>query len=130
MPGSLNKRTYYFLGLLGIIVIYSSYSLLFLYNYSYDISVRAKHIIKFGTIFLVYGIGVLALRNYVAGWMLKIWHFCYIFLLSLLLLIGVWDWVSWIDSVPVHNIANSLDEILISPVLYISLGIINSRLTR
>jgi hypothetical protein len=62
--------------------------------------------------------------------MMKIWHFCYILALTLLLLIGIWDWIFWIDSIQVRNIANSLHEILISPILYIAMGIINSRLAK
>lgn len=130
MPGFPNKRQFYFIGLWGIIIIYCAYSLLFLYGYSYDISVKSKHIIKFGTIVLVYAIGVFALKNYVARWMLMIWHLFYIFVLSLLLLIGIWDWIHWIESAQIHNMANSLHEILISPVLYIGMGILNRRLAK
>jgi hypothetical protein len=130
MPGFPNKRLFYFIGLLGIIMVYCSYYMLFMYNYSYDISIKDRHIIKFGTILLVYGIGTWALKKYVAGWMMKIWHFCYILALTLLLLIGIWDWIFWIDSIQVRNIANSLHEILISPILYIAMGIINSRLAK
>lgn len=130
MKNLLNKRQFYFLGLAGIVIIYCSYSLVFLYGYSDYITVWAKHVVKFGTILLVYAIGTYALKNYVEGWMLKIWHFCYIVIMFFLLFIGFWDLISWIESVQVHNIANSLDEILISPILYIAMGIINSRLAK
>lgn len=130
MKNLLNKRQFYFLGLAGIVIIYCSYSLVFLYGYSDYITVWAKHVVKFGTILLVYAIGTYALKNYVEEWMLKIWHFCYIVIMFLLLFIGFWDLISWIESVQVHNIANSLDEILISPILYIAMGIINSRLAK
>ena len=124
----LNKKYIFFLGLIAIITVYSLYSIYFDLTYVPDIPGKWKHANKFLFVLIVYGIGTLALKRYMIGWMMLIWHLLHIVFISVLLLIGFYDWYHGNITDQIRNLANSVFDFLISPVLYVSMGIIQFRL--
>ena len=124
----LNKKYIFFLGLIAIIIVYSLYSIYFDLTYVPDIPGKWKHANKFLFVLTVYGIGTLALKRYMIGWMMLIWHLLHIVFISVLLLIGFYDWYHGNITDQIRNLANSVFDFLISPVLYVSMGIIQFRL--
>ena len=119
------------IGLLAITLLYILYNL-FLVDVDYYQSIprKIRHINKFGSILLVYGIGTWTLKKNTIGWMMLIWHFVYAVTAIALILIGLYDWRFGISSIQLRNIASSLHEFLISPILFVGMGILNSRLLK
>jgi hypothetical protein len=127
MP-KFKKRTYFWVGFVTIVVIYSLYNLYLVdVDYYQSIPRRVRHICKFAAILSIYGIGTFALKKYTAAWMMYIWHLLHIIIITLLLLIGIYDWSFGEISVQFRNVANTLFEFLISPVIYIAAGILSSK---
>lgn len=131
MPVFRNKQTFFIIGLLAITAVYFLYNV-FLVDVDYYLAIPRKwrHVNKFGSILIVYGIGTWALKKYTVSWMMQIWHLVYVVILCILLLIGFYDWSIGIISFKIRNIASSLHELLISPVFYVVMGIINSRIPK
>jgi hypothetical protein len=129
MP-KLNKKYIFFLGLIAIVIVYSLYNIYFDLTYVPGIPGKWKHVNKLAFVLIVYGIGTIALRKYTVDWMMQIWHLVHIVFISILVLIGFYDWYHGSITEQVRNIANTLHEFLISPVLYVSMGIIQSRLIK
>jgi len=129
MPGLSNKRLFFLIGLLAITLIYFLYNV-FLVDVDYYRSIPSKirHINKFGSILLVYWVGIWTLKKYTILWMMQIWHGVYAVTVVILIFIGLYDWRFGMISIPVRNIASALHEFLISPILFVGMGILNSRL--
>jgi cell shape-determining protein MreD len=108
--------------------VYSLYRVYFDITYVPDIPGKVKHANKFLFVLIVYGIGTLTLRRYMVAWMMLIWHLIHIIFISSLLLIGFYDWLHGDITEQIRNVANSVFEFLISPVLYVSMGIVQFRL--
>lgn len=129
MP-KLSRTHIFLLGLIAIVVIYSLYNIYFDLTSVPGIPGKWKHINKFVFVLVIYGTGTLALKNFTVQWMMLIWHFIHILFISVLLLIGFYDWYHGSITSQVRNLANSLQEFLISPVLYLCMGIVQYRLFR
>ena len=116
-------------GLIIIIILYSVYYLYFAdRQYTYFIPRKIRHIIKFGTTIAVYITGTYHLGNLRDRWMGQLWHIIHISLLITITTIGLYDWTFGMVRYSIKEIAASMQEFLISPVLYVSMGIINNRL--
>ena len=128
MPQS-NKRLYLIVGFIAITLVYSLYNI-FLIDSSFYWSIPRKfrHFNKLILILIVYGIGTYALKKYTVGWMMQIWHLVHIIVIFSLVLIGMYDWYFHTVSLQLRNIANTFLEILISPMLYICIIILNRKL--
>ncbi|HMH20226.1 MAG TPA: hypothetical protein VK563_00550 [Puia sp.] len=120
-----NKRVLFFTGLIAITVLFSIYNL-YLTEYSYfeATSRKTRHIIRFGTVLLAWGIGIFAYRRESPGWLLPIWHLLYVTIIFILLSIGIYDWWSGSVRTDLRNLAISLNEFLISPVPFVLIGLI------
>lgn len=127
MP-KLNKKYIFFLGLIAIIVVYSLYHIYFDLTSVPGISGKWKHVNKLVFVLIVYGIGTIALRKYMVTWMMQIWHLLHIVFISILIAIGFYDWYHGGITEQVRNVANTIHEFLISPALYVTMGIIQYRL--
>lgn len=108
-----------------IALLYSAYYIFFLYGVSLTMPLRARHVVKFLFILGVYGIGLLGLSRYAAGWVVRSWHFCYLFGLFMLILLGVYDWMIARTPLPIRVIADDVQEFLVSPILYVALGLLS-----
>jgi len=124
----LKPKYIFIFGLVAICIMYSLYRVYFDITYVPDIPGKVKHANKFLFVLIVYGIGTLTLRRYMVAWMMLIWHLIHIIFISSLLLIGFYDWLHGDITEQIRNVANSVFEFLISPVLYVSMGIVQFRL--
>lgn len=123
------SRQRYVAGLIIIMLIYSMFYILFADKPDTLLIPRKwRHVIKFITTFTVYLVGTYHLGKHKNSWMLYLWHFVHITLLSTITGIGLYDWIFGMVSYQVKEIAASMQEFLISPMLYIAMGILNQRL--
>lgn len=122
------ERHRFIIGLIIIVVIYSAYYIYFADSEDAMLIPRKiRHIIKFGTTILVYSVGSLHLGKLHQKWMAMLWHFVHISLLVTITSIGLYDWTFGMVTVATKQMAQSMQEFLISPVLYVGMGILNKR---
>ncbi len=120
------ERRRFVMGFVLIVLIYSAY-----YIYFADtpdailIPRKIRHLIKFGTTILVYVVGSFHLGTLQQKWMGMLWHCIHISLLVTITSIGLYDWTFGMVSQPTKDLAQSMQEFLISPVLYVGMGILN-----
>ena len=131
MPKISDKRALYWGGFIIIVIIYSLYNLYLVdVDYYQAIPRKARHIGKLLSILSIYCVGTFALKKYTDEWMMYVWHLLHIIIISILLLMGIYDWIFGELSNQLRNIANTLFEFLISPVIYIAVGILNNKFSR
>lgn len=124
-------RGRWLLGLCTIFLIYTLYYLLFQDTpYLEFINRKMRHVIKFGATFMVYLFGTFYLGKLKDQWMELLWHTIHVSGLVLIVGIGFFDWVFGMISLPTKLFAASIQEFLISPVLYVGMGIINKRVLK
>lgn len=124
-----SERNRWLGGLIIILIVYSLFYLLFADRaFTYDIPRKLRHVIKFGTTILVYFIGTYHLGKMTDNWMSTVWHFIHISLLCIITCIGLYDWVFGMVGTKTKEMAATFQEFLISPVLYVAMGILNNRL--
>ncbi len=122
-------RNKWIAGLIMILLLYSVYYIYFAdRQYTYYIPRKIRHIIKFTTTVAVYFTGSLHLGKLTDKWMGQLWHIIHISLLITITLIGIYDWTFGMVSNGVKELAATMQEFLISPLLYVAMGIINKRL--
>lgn len=119
-------------GLIFIVAIYSWYYMFFITE---DLSWMAIpkltfHLIRFGTTVVVYFVGTFHLGKLEDSWMAKIWHLVHIGGLIIITSMGLFDWFILEISRTAKQFAHTIQELLISPVLYVAMGILNSTLKR
>ncbi|WP_136482443.1 hypothetical protein [Cognatitamlana onchidii] len=119
-------------GLIIIILIYSFYYIYFVENKNtLPISRKLKHAIMLLATVAVYFVGTLHLGKLKDSWMSSIWHLVHISGLSIITLLGFADWVLTNGiSLSLRSFTLSVQEILISPVLYVAMGLLNKSLNR
>jgi hypothetical protein len=115
-------------GLIGIVIVYSIYYLFFEGYYHWNIPRKLKHVGRVASIIGVYGIGTLSLKNGADKWMMTLWHLIHTALIVVLVFIGLYDWTIEMVSYPTKKFAQSLHEFLISPVLFVGMWILRSKL--
>ena len=119
-------------GLIFIIIIYSWYYLFFITE-SQEWLLLPKltfHLIRFGVTILVYFIGTFHLGKLKDKWMSSIWHFVHISGLCIITSMGLFDWFIMEISRSSKDFAHTIQEILISPVLYVAMGLLNRSLNK
>lgn len=120
-----SRRWRFAAGLLAIAVLYTVYVLYFSdLRYVEATSRGVRHVVRFSTILLTYGIGLFVFARGYAAWLVQLWHIGYLGLLGLLLLLGVYDF--WTDglSIPLRNLVITIHELLVSPVPYVIAGLV------
>lgn len=125
-----SDKVRFIIGLILIVIIYSAYYLYFVDNVSLEISRRARHIGTFATTIIIYFVGTFHLGKLSDSWMSLLWHVVHISGLSILSLLGMYDWFISEINLPLRSFARSIQEILISPVLYVGMGLINTSLKK
>jgi|SRR5579859_388279 len=125
MQLSDNRRLIFISGLLAIAIVHGVYNLYLLSPAVLDDTSRTvRHIIKFGSVLIVYCIGLFVFRKYFPAWLIQVWHVMYIGLLLILVLLGIYD--ERVRGLPLqfHDMAKSLREFLVSPIPYVIAAII------
>lgn len=123
-----NDRAKWIGGLLCVILLYSLFYVLFADRaYTYNIPRKIRHVIKFGTTVAVYLVGTYHLGQLKDKWMSTLWHFIHISLLFTITAIGAYDWIFGMVNLKTKEMAASMQEFLISPVLYFAMGLVNQR---
>ncbi len=120
------EKAKWIIGLILILIIYTLFYLLFQENKDVILVPRKiRHLIKFGVTISVYLLGTLHLGKIKDKWMNTFWHFIHLSLLAVLLSIGIYDWLFGMVSINVKYFTATIQEFLISPVLYVAMGIMN-----
>ncbi|KAB1067346.1 hypothetical protein F6U93_11215 [Tamlana haliotis] len=118
-------------GLVMIIVLYSLYYIYFAdNNHSHTISRLLRHGITLATTVAIYFIGTFHLGKLQDSWMASIWHIVHISGLCILTGLGLFDWLISDISIKLKLFCHSIQEILISPVLYVAMGLLNRSLNK
>lgn len=115
-------------GLIFIVILYSCYYIYFEENKDLVLPSKVRHIIKFATTIAVYFIGTFHLGKLSDTWMSFIWHVVHISGLTIITSLGLFDWFIGGMSLNLRAFAGSIQEILISPVLYVAMGLLNKSL--
>lgn len=118
------------LPLIGIIIVYSIYYLFFEGYYYWGVPRKLKHVGRVLSVLGVYGIGTWSLRKVADAWMMNLWHLVHTVLIAVLFLIGLYDWTIHMVSFPMKKFAASLHEFLISPIFFIGMWILKSKLIK
>jgi len=124
----IDRTKYWFwVGLILISIFYCLYYVLFLYRMAVEMPIRRRHVIKFIFILLVYGAGLTSLRRWGMPWMIRVWHLCYLFIVVALLLLGGYEWANSRAPIALRSVADSLQVLLVSPILYVGMRIIDAQ---
>lgn len=117
-------------GLIVIVIIYSWYFLYFAENIqTASLNRKLRHIITFFITITVYFVGTFHLGKLKDTWMATIWHIVHISGLLIICSIGLFDWFIG-GSLMLTRFARTIQEILISPVLYVAMGLLNRSLKK
>tara|TARA_R110000868_G_scaffold3388_10_gene21923 strand:- start:108 stop:515 length:408 start_codon:yes stop_codon:yes gene_type:complete len=118
-------------GLVFIIIIYSWYYIYIAENeYIASLPRKLKHVISFLSTITVYFVGTFHLGKLKDTWMSSLWHLIHISGLCIITLIGLYDWFIMETALNVKIFARGIQEILISPVLYVAMGLLNRSLKK
>ncbi len=116
-------------GLVIIVLIYSIFYIYFVENGASKLFPRkTRHIIKFLATILVYFVGTFHLGKLNDSWMSKLWHFVHVSGLIILSSMGFFHWYIFEVSLAFKSFAVSIQELLMSPMLYVAMGILNKSL--
>ena len=120
--------------ILGVILLIISYSI---YYICFEENARMKsldrilqYFIKFLFTVIIYLIGSLHLGKLKDEWMSFLWHFIHISGLCIITSIGLYDWQISDISLSTLLFAASIQEFLISPMLYLAMGLLNRSLNK
>ncbi|MDO6759867.1 hypothetical protein Q4566_06610 [Tamlana sp. 2_MG-2023] len=118
-------------GLLMIITLYSLYYIYFADNANANtIPRKLRHAISLATTVAIYFIGTFHLGKLKDSWMSSIWHLVHISGLCILTSLGLFDWLISSISIKLKLFCLTIQEILISPVLYVAMGLLNKSLNK
>ncbi|GAA3599789.1 hypothetical protein Q4Q39_19095 [Flavivirga amylovorans] len=121
----------FILGLIFIIIIYSCYHFFFVENKNTTfLSRKTSHVIKFSVTIAVYFVGTFHLGKLKDTWMLSLWHFVHISGLCIITLLGLYIWFIYEISISIRAFAQAIQELLISPALYVVMGLLNRSLKK
>jgi hypothetical protein len=124
MPGLPRNRIFFLIGFAVLLLVWCLYYFYFIYDMAREIPMKAVHIIKFLFIVLTYGIGLWGLGRNRPHWILRAWHVVYGMLLLALIFLGIYDWMLARPPLSIRMLADEIQEFLISPLLYVVLGIL------
>lgn len=128
-----SDKVRFVVGLIIIFVIYSCYYIFIADNKdSVVIPRKLRHVISLGITIAVYVVGTIHLGKLKVTWMATLWHIVHIAGLCIITGIGIFDWL-FLTGKPIVGLsmfARSIQELLISPVLYVAMGLLHRAFTR
>ena len=118
-------------GLIFIVIIYS-------WNYLYFIEYKNQlllpkitmHFLSFTITIVVYFIGTFHLGQLKDTWMSSLWHLVHISGLIIMISLGLVNLFIIELNVNLKHLVFTIQEILISPVLYVAMGLLNKTLNK
>lgn len=118
-------------GLMQLIAVYTAVYLLFFESPDIlEIPRKLRHLILMGSLLGVYALGTYHLQFSKHSWMGALWHLVHVTGISILLLTGLFDWLIRPLSYPMRMMMRQVHEFLISPVLYVVMGLLAKYLPR
>lgn len=117
-------------GLALIIIIYSCYHLFFENEYFNIVPTIVIPLFRFTTTIAVYFIGTFHLGKLKDKWMSSLWHLVHISGLCIITSLGLFSWFILQIPLSLKEFALTIQEILISPVLYVAMGLLNKSLKK
>jgi len=126
-----SDRFRFIAGLVLIVIIYSSYYIYFVENQNFiSKSKLVLHLIRLSTTVIIYIIGTVHLGKLKDNWMSSLWHFIHISGLCIITSLGLISWFIIDIGLDLKEFAYTVQELLISPVLYVAMGLLNSSLNK
>ena len=126
-----SEKNRFILGLILIVLVYTIFYVCFVENAEMKMVPRkTKHLIKFFSTIVVYVIGTVHLGKLKDAWMSKLWHAIHVSGLVILGFLGLFHWYIYEVGLPIKSIAVSIQELLMSPLLYAAMGILNKSLKK
>lgn len=120
-----SRRWRFAAGLVAIALLYTGYILYCSNLHFVEATSRGvRHVVRFSTILLTYGIGLLVFSRLYPAWLVQLWHIGYLGILTVLLLLGVYDFWTQDLSVPFRDLIITVHEFLISPIPYVVAGLV------
>ncbi len=113
--------------MVGIIALFCVYYLYFIYDLSREISLNSMHFLKLMFILAAYFIGVFGLRKNMEAGLVRLWDLLYAVAVSLLVLLAGVEYLFGRTPPVVREIADNIQEVLISPMLYVAFSLISYR---
>ncbi len=117
-------------GLVFIIIIYSCYYIFFENEYFNIVPKIVVPLFRFTTTIAVYFIGTFHLGKLKDRWMSSLWHIVHISGLCIITSLGLFSWFIFPIPLNLKEFALTIQEILISPVLYVAMGLLNKSLKK
>lgn len=116
-------------GLVQLIAVYTALYLLFFESPDIlEIPRKLRHLMLMGSLLGVYALGTNHLQFSKHAWMGALWHLVHVTGISILLLAGLFDWLIQPLNYPMRVMMRQLHEFLISPVLYVGMGLLAKHL--
>jgi len=113
-------------GFIVIVIAYTIVQLLFndLISYLHIPFKINRQFVRWLTIFFIYVIGTMVLKSTREAWMLALWHIIHLGLIGFLMFIALFEYLISPVSYGIRASVAPIIEFLISPVLYMSAGLI------
>jgi hypothetical protein len=117
-------KTAYWIGLAVIAVSYAIFYVYFRYSAFYTMPARQIRVVKFIFVALTFAAGWLGLRKGAVEWAARFWALIFGSLVLLLVLLGLYE--NYFARLPKESrvLLEDLVEFLVSPALYVVLGIL------
>ena|SRR5690606_1510932 len=126
-----SDKTRFLAGLILIVIFYSLYYIYFVENqYFINTSKLILHTIRFSITILIYFIGTIHLGKLKDSWMSTLWHLIHISGLTIMTSLGLISWFIIDIGFDLKQVAYTIQELLISPVLYVAMGLLNKSLNK
>ena len=120
--------------IIGLIIIFILYSCYYIFIAEHKntalIPRKLRHVITLLVTVAVYFVGTFHLGKLKVTWMASLWHIVHISGLCIITAIGLFDWL-FLEGKTILGLsrfARTIQELLISPILYVAMGLLNRTL--
>ena len=122
----INMPRKFWIGLTVLFLLYSAYYIFFFESPLTELIPRKiRHLIKFTMLITFYLIGLRQLNLEKIAWMQTIWHIVHISGIFIIISFGAFDWIVHPLPLNIRSILFDINEFLIAPTLYVSMGLLH-----
>ncbi|WP_296313370.1 hypothetical protein [Winogradskyella sp. UBA3174] len=120
--------------IIGLIIIFILYSCYYIFIAEHKntalIPRKLRHVITLVFTLAVYFVGTFHLGKLKVTWMASLWHIVHVSGLCIITAIGLFDWLFLEGKtiLSLSRLARTIQELLISPILYVAMGLLNRSL--